>query len=216
VVTGDCRGWRGDLAARALGRRDPTRDPGLDAHLDGCPECRAELEELRAAAGALALADGRSLTPANADPTLGDRVAAHVEAGLQAARRRRRARAGAAAAGIAALAIAAVAVAGGEGDDAGTRQVALAGTGEGEGEGEAELVERAWGTEVVLETSGLADGEVYWVWLSTAGGDRVGAGTLTGTGGEVRAVLASALPFDDAARVWVTDEDDAVVLDGRP
>jgi hypothetical protein len=213
VVTPDCRGWRGDLAARALGRAEPARDPGLDAHLDGCADCRAELEDLLAMADALALADLRSLTPARPDPTLGERVVTKVTSELRVARRRRRARAGAAVAAAAALALAVVAISDAGGNDPASQRIALSGA--DDVGGQAELTARSWGTEVELDASGLEDGEVYWVWLSSDGGDRVVAGTLTGTGGEVRAVLASAVPYDHAARVWMTGEDDQVVLDGR-
>jgi anti-sigma factor RsiW len=211
-VNADCRTWRGDLAARALGHRDPARDPGLDAHLDGCPECRAELLDLRMLADTLAEADPTYLAAPEPDPGLGDRVLHRIAFAASAQRARRR-RAGAAIVAVAAailVVVAGVAVAG-RGSTTSATEVALAGP--GDLAGEAELVDRPWGTEVHLDVSGLDEGEVYWLWLSSAEGDRVVAGTLTGTGGEASAVLAAALPFDDAARVWMTDERDDVVLD---
>ena len=40
--------------ALALGVLDPEQRPALDAHLEGCPEWRAELARLKRVAGALA------------------------------------------------------------------------------------------------------------------------------------------------------------------
>jgi hypothetical protein len=77
----------------------------------------------------------------------------------------------------------------------------------------AELVAKAWGTEVSLAVDGLDPDGVYWLWLTDAGGRRMGAGTFSGIDGAARVVLASALPADSAARIWVTDADDQVVLD---
>jgi hypothetical protein len=52
--------------------------------------------------------------------------------------------------------------------------------------------------------------DVYWLWLSTPDGDRVAAGTFRGDG---HMQMSAALPYDEATRVWVTDEADEVVLD---
>jgi hypothetical protein len=75
-----------------------------------------------------------------------------------------------------------------------------------------ELSETAWGTQITLDVDGLASetDDVYWLWLSASDGDRVAAGTFRGDG-HMR--MSAALPLDDAARVWVTDADDEVVLD---
>ena len=97
------------------------------------------------------------------------------------------------------------------GDSAGGRRIEFAAT--AGATGSAELVSHSWGTEVSLDVDGLAEGEVYWLWLTGDDGKRVIAGTLIGTGGSVRAVLASAIPTENARRIWMTDEDDAVVLD---
>jgi hypothetical protein len=212
-VTGDqCRRWRGELARRALGHDDPAADPALDAHLDGCRDCQAELDELRAVADVAALADAGRLGAAPVAPPLADRIVARVaKESATSARRRRRlllAAASAAAAVIAVL-LGLVRTSSDEPDRA--TPIDLAGV--GGVDATATLTERAWGTEVTLEVSGLDQGEMYWLWLSDADGRRVIAGSLTGTGGEASAVLASALPTDDARRIWMTDEDDRVVLD---
>ena len=217
MATGDeCRKWRGDLAAKALGRPDPVTDAALDAHVDGCPTCRSELEELRTMATAAGLADPERLRVPPGVPALADQIVARVAAEAAAARRRRRGRLVVGA--VAAAALVAVAVASAlafVGDDDGDegRSIELAGS-DG-ADGSAVLVARPWGTEVTLEVSGLDDGEVYWLWLTDEDGDRVVAGTLTGTGHPATAVLSAALPTEEARRIWMTDEDDRVVLDAR-
>jgi hypothetical protein len=77
----------------------------------------------------------------------------------------------------------------------------------------AELSPTRWGTQIELEVAGLdGDGDIYWLWLSTDDGQRVAAGTFSGDG---TVHMAAALPLDKAARVWVTNADDAVVLDAQ-
>ena len=60
---------------------------------------------------------------------------------------------------------------------------------------------------------GLDNGDWYWFWVTGDDGDRVPAGTFRGTGDTVQVTLSSALPLSTRARIWVTDEDDKVVLD---
>lgn len=220
-----CRAWRGDLAVRALGRPDHEVSPGFDAHLDGCADCRAELAELRAAATAALRADIDRLHVPEPAPALADQIVARMTREAQdvaAARHtedRRRRRTRAAVAGMAAAAAAAAAVVvvaiGIDGDDGRRwgRPIELAGP-DG-ADGTAVLVDKAWGTEVDLEVSGLEEGEMYWLWLTDETGDRVVAGTFIGTEGDATAVLAAALPMEDCRRIWLTDEDDEVVLDAH-
>jgi hypothetical protein len=204
-----CRHLHGALAMRALGRTDEL-DAALDDHLASCPDCRAELADLTGAADAVLLADPATPRDTTHPPLdLGGRILAQV--GAETARRRRRRVLAVAAAVVFVLAGAGFMVArfgGGATDDA-----AIALVGEQGASGTATLTAHAWGTEVTLHADGLDAGEVYWLWLTDAGGTRVGAGTFTGTGEPMEAVLASALPADDARRIWLTDEDDAIVLD---
>jgi hypothetical protein len=205
-----CRHLHGALAMRALGRADEL-DAALDDHLVGCPDCRAELADLADAAGAVLLVD--PATPRDTThPPLDLPVRILAQVGAEAARQRRRR--------IVAIAAAVVFVISGAGfmiarfggsppsDATGVQLV-----GEGGATGTATLTERDWGTEVELQAEGLHAGEVYWLWLTDAGGQRVGAGTFIGTGRSLTAVLASALPTADTRRIWLTDEADAVVLD---
>jgi hypothetical protein len=209
-----CRQWRGPLAVRALGLADPAHAVGLDAHLDGCADCRSELDDLTAVADAVALADPERLGEVPVAPPLADRIVAEVS--REAAYDRRKARrrlvlAVAAVLAVLALLATSLMAVSGNGDDGGTEPIRLAG---GPGiAGTAELTSQAWGTEVALEVSGLEDGAVYWLWLSDEDGERSTAGTFSGTSGPTSFYLASALPLRDARRIWMTDEDDEVVLD---
>jgi predicted anti-sigma-YlaC factor YlaD len=215
VVTGrGCADWRGELAARALGVASAEDDIALDAHLDGCRACRSELDELRASADALALADPDRLDPPDSGPFLADQIVERVAAESAAGRRRRRRRLAAVAGALAVAAAVVVAVALGTGPRAeDTPALELAGS---DGvTGSAMLTDRPWGTEITLEVEGLDEGHTYWLWLTDDDGDRVVAGSLTGTGDRAHAVLASALASEDARRIWMTDEADRVVLDAR-
>lgn len=211
-MTAECRDQRGDLAAEALGRLEPARRTALRAHLDGCPECRDELSELEAVARALPAADPSRLTPAEeAPPDLSERVLGRV-ARERVRRRRRRAGTVAGLAAAAAAAVLVVALVSGS-PSSGDREVAFPVRPAGS-EAVAVLAERPWGTEVALEVRGLEPGSRYWLWLTGEDGRRVGAGSFRGTSGTARVVLASALPLPDVDRVWLTDGDDEVVLDG--
>jgi hypothetical protein len=210
-----CRDWRGALGAAALGAVDSDDDVALQAHLDGCADCRAELDELRAVAAALPLADLAHVERATGQPpaALGASVVGAVAGARASARRRRARRAVAAAAAVAALAGGVVAVGGAlvdDGDDAGV-VVALGGEG---APARAELRTVDSGTVVRFESRGLRPGGWYWLWVTDETGRRLPAGTFRGTREGVEVTLTAALPLDETRRVWVTDEDDEVVLDG--
>jgi hypothetical protein len=70
-----------------------------------------------------------------------------------------------------------------------------------------------FGTEIQLEVSGLDEGRWYWLWLTGDDGRRVTAGTFRGGDGPLEVSLTAAIALRDARRVWVTDDDDAIVLD---
>ncbi|HVJ95783.1 MAG TPA: zf-HC2 domain-containing protein, partial [Acidimicrobiia bacterium] len=60
-MSDSCRDYRAALGAAVLGDTDPAEHVALQAHLDGCADCRAELRELTAVANALPLADPERL-----------------------------------------------------------------------------------------------------------------------------------------------------------
>jgi anti-sigma-K factor RskA len=72
----DHEAWADTGAAYLLGALDEDERSGFEAHLAGCPACRAEVERLRVAADALP-ASPRQLAP---PPELKDRIMAIVNA----------------------------------------------------------------------------------------------------------------------------------------
>ncbi len=208
-----CREWRGALAAAALEREDPAQQIALRAHLDGCAACRAELDDLVAVARALPAADpDRLADPGQPSSRLAGRVVARVAGERTRRRRRRFGRVLVAAVIVAALGIGGLLVAN-LGDDTETTAVEFPVT---RGvTARAELRGAATGTEVRLVASGLEADEVYWLWLTDEGGDRVTAGTFRGGDDEVAVTLTGALPLADTVRIWVTDDVDSTVLDAR-
>jgi anti-sigma factor RsiW len=67
--------WLHDVATYALGALPEDERAGFEAHLMGCPACRAELDELRVAAEALPVA----APPMRPPPALKARIMAEVE-----------------------------------------------------------------------------------------------------------------------------------------
>src|ERR1700761_8003482 len=95
MTTDDHRALRLSLGAYALGDLPAEERAALAAHLEGCPECRAELRELEGVAALLALADPARIAAASARPpaALGARIEAQIAAESSRegrARRRRR------------------------------------------------------------------------------------------------------------------------------
>jgi hypothetical protein len=214
-----CREWRGALASAALGRIEPGEQIALQAHLDGCADCRAELTELQGVALVLPAADLASLESSPVEPAgaLGDRVLESVarERATSRAHRMRRVRhALFAAAAVIALVVGTLVFTIAHSSDDDPQRVRLAFTAhDGEGEATAMLTERPEGTEVTFTASGLDEGEWYWLWTTGADEKRVSAGTFRGAPGTSTLHLVSALPLDETTRVWVTADDDQVVFD---
>jgi predicted anti-sigma-YlaC factor YlaD len=75
-----CRAVVPDLGAHLLGALEPAESRRVEAHLDGCADCRAELAELAALPGLLALVDPADLSapPVTPSPDLFARVSAAV------------------------------------------------------------------------------------------------------------------------------------------
>jgi Putative zinc-finger len=204
MKTESCREWRPQLGARALGDLGPEERAGLEAHLEGCPGCRAEAAGLGEVARLLPLADPERFgCPApQPSPELGGRVAAAVGGESQARRRRRL---GLAFAGAAAVATAVLAI------------FVLAGDGGGNPEQHVEfaslpagmkiyatLEPRAYGTEIHMYVEGVRSGTLCRVYLQGPRGERVPAGTFRYRWGEdSSAVLSSALDLSRTRAVGV-------------
>jgi len=220
MATEACRDWRGDLGLEALGRLEEPQRTALLAHVDGCADCRAVLAELSTVARALDLADATKVEQAElVQPSgeLGDRILGRLQM-ERATRRRRRVRGVVTSAvAVAAAIVVAFALAftvGSNGGDHGT-VVALRSSLPGV-HARAVLLAENEGTRVKLHIDGLHnDGDWYWLWVTGADGRRVGAGTFSAHSEQQDLTMTAALATSRAQRVWVTDESDRVVLDGR-
>ena len=195
----DCRQWRESLGALVLDQLPDDERIALNAHLEGCAECREERDLLLPVAEALPLADPAQLGESPSPPrSLALRVARGI-AGERLKRRRRRVRLGlaGAAAACATAAVAAIALTGG-----GTptpvappaKSVAFTSTPRGVEIG-ASLAPRPWGSEISLQVRGITPGTRCEVWLRGADGSRVAAGSFRYRyeGGSDGAALSSSM-----------------------
>jgi Anti-sigma-K factor rskA/Putative zinc-finger len=206
-----CRSMRELMGAYVLGSLDAERRSALVAHLDGCPECRAEVAELATVARALPLADPlRSGERPHPPEHLGDAILDRIAWERVESRRNRFRRASVT--GLAAVAVvAAIVVVAGIIDN--SERVSLELAASGGGGGDAVLEYHRWGTEISLEIEGLPEEEVYGVWLESPTGDRVPAGTFwTPEEGGVDVTLAAAMNLRDCKGLGISDEDGKTVM----
>jgi hypothetical protein len=203
-----CREWRHLLGAYALGHLDAEEQAGLEAHLEGCPACRAEAESMDSLARLLPLADpARFERPApQPSPQLGERIAATIGDERQRSRQRqRRRRFGFAFAGVAAAAAAVLALAILPGGDGGNpeQHVDFASLPAGI-KIDATLEPHAYGTEIRMYVSGIRSGTLCRVFLRGPHGITVPAGTFRYRwGDDSTAVLSSALDLSRTRAIGV-------------
>lgn len=203
----DCRDWRLALGAYALGDLPPAERAGLEAHLEGCAECRAEAASLESVAQLLPLADPeRFSSPApQPAPDLGRRVAAAIGGEQRLRERRRRWRFGGFALAATAAAAAALALfvfpSGGGGDPV---QHVEFGRLPGGVKIYATLEPHAYGTEIHMYVKGVRSGTLCRVYLRGPRGERVPAGTFTYRwGDDSTATLSSALDLSRTRAIGV-------------
>jgi hypothetical protein len=203
------------LAASSLGLLEPQEEIALRAHLDGCEDCRDELAELMAIASALPRADLSHVVGTQPQPAfdLGERVRGTLARERDTHRRRTRVRSIAAFAVAAAIAIVLTFSVFARSSSTAGRHVALVGS---RGvTATATLTARHEGTQVKFHVNGLHDGDVYWLWLTDASGQRMAAGTFRGTDTRSDLVMTAGISERDVRRVWVTDTANRVVLDSQ-
>lgn len=205
MKTEGCREWRESLGAYALGRLPEGERAALEAHLEGCSECRAELAELESVARVMPLADPeRFAEPAQPPAGLGKRIEATIASERRASRRRRRrfglALGGATAA--AAAAVLAIFVLGGGSSSSPEQRVTFSSLPPGI-KIAATLEPRAYGTEVHMYVEGVRSGTLCRVVLRGPHGARLPAGTFRYRYGEEEAVLSSALDLSRTRSVVV-------------
>ena len=207
MKTDGCRQWRESLGAYALGHLDGEERARLEAHLDGCAECRAEAESLGAVVTLLPHADPERFGPAPAPPAeLGKRIAAKIGAERRARRQRRRLRLGIGLGGVAAAAAAAVLAIFVLTSDEGTgpeQHVTFRSLPPGVRIG-ATLEPQAFGTEIHMYVKGIRSGTLCRVYMRGPSGASVSAGTFRYRwGGDAAATLSAALDLSRARALIV-------------
>lgn len=201
-----CRDWRHSLGAYVLGDLPAEERAQIKAHLDGCPDCRAEAEALDGVARLLPLADpDRFSRPApQPAPELGERIAAAIGGERQLTQRRRRWRFGLALSGAAAAAALAILVLPGGGSSGTPAQhVEFASLPAGI-KIDATLEPHAYGTEIRMYVKGIRSGTLCRVYLRGPHGVHVPAGTFRYRwGDDSTAVLSSALDLSRTRAIGV-------------
>lgn len=205
MKTDSCRDWRASLGAYSLGHLSADERAGLEAHLEGCPDCRAEVESLTDVAKLLTFADPAHFGPApKPSPDLGERIAATIGAERRVSRRRRQRRFGFALSGAVAATAAVVAILilpGGVSEP--VQHVKFAGLPPNVAISAA-LEPHTFGTEIRMYVKGIRSGTLCRVFLRDAKGDTVSAGTFRYRwGDDSEAVLSSALDLSSTAKIEV-------------
>jgi Putative zinc-finger len=179
MKTDNCREWRESLGAYALDQLSEDERAGLEAHLEGCPGCRAELEQISALVHPMALADPARFDSAPVPPpALARRVATAVGA-ERSRERRRRFRLGFALGGAAAAAAAVLVLLvlpGGESPGP-EQHVTFASLPKGT-KISAKLIPNAFGTEIHMYVKGVSSGTLCRVYLRSRDGEVLSAGTF--------------------------------------
>jgi hypothetical protein len=208
MKTDECREWRHSLGAYVLGDVTADERTGLEAHLEGCADCRAEAESLRTVAALLPLADpDRVERPApQPSPELAARIAATIGGERERGHQRQRRRFGFAFGGAvaaAAAAVLAIAILPGGGSSQPEQRVDFASLPAGITI-DAFLEPHAYGTEIRMYVKGVRSGTLCQVFLRGPHGERVPAGTFRYRyGDDSEAVLSSALDLSRTRAIGV-------------
>ena len=213
-MTAEHRFWREQLGAFVLGMLSDDDAAAVRAHLDGCPQCRADHAELVPLVEPLSRVDPDAVSAALAPPPhLGGQIVAAVNAERDSRRRARLVRiTGSLAA--AALLVAVVVLVTPRRAPAPTEPVVVQVERTGVN-AEASLIAHTWGTEIILVADGLTAGASYSVSFQRAGGETVSAGTFIGVGEKpLTCRLNAAVLRDDAESFTVTDAAGEVVMRG--
>jgi hypothetical protein len=220
VIDNSCEQWHGLIAMRSLGGLSGDEVTALDAHLEGCAECRSLAEEMSSTVAMLAYVDPTSVEPtAQVAPDLAERVLGDLHRAGAMHRRRRRV-ATSAVSLVGALAAAAILFALLSGTSPSTNQRTLA-LGPTAAESlqvkgvtaKAVLVDQSWGTSVDFSEQGLPGGGVYTVSMKTAAGTWWTAGTYRSISGRtVSATMACAVAMKDITGLRVVNAKGVTVL----
>ncbi|WP_328332634.1 MULTISPECIES: anti-sigma factor domain-containing protein [unclassified Streptomyces] len=192
----------------SIGRLDATRSVAVQAHLDGCPDCRAELRELRGVAGPLGQADPDRVAEQPPAPPASLRTAIFTEIAKERQPRRRRPKVLMLAAAVIAVCLGAGAVVAQQAASPHGRPVSF--TAQPAGVRASATVEgKGWGTMVHLDIAGLPQGKRYMVWLEQPDGSRMPAGSFIAGGPHTMSMqLAVGLPMPDAMALGISTPTD--------
>jgi hypothetical protein len=175
-----CREWRESLGAYALGQLSEGERLGVEAHLEGCPACRDEVDQLVALAEPMALADPARFDVAAPLPSgLAGRVLGAI--GRERRLRRRRRTGFGLAFGGTAVAVAAIlllfVLGGGESTVSPEQHVAFGSLPKGV-QVSAKLIPNAFGTEIHMYVKGVSSGTLCRVYLESRDGSELPAGSF--------------------------------------
>ena len=217
-MAGDHASYRRWTAAYVLGALAPDERSELEAHLAGCEACRDEVATFAALPGLLARVEREEMV-AGVDEAVESAIAErarHEVTRLRVSRQRwRLAAAGAAA--VAAASLLWVVVTPEDDDPAATASrdaSALVIDQSVVAEAALSTAARAWGTEIMLELSGLPERDGYLLWAVDSGGGWHVAATWGPTpSGDARLTGSTAVAATDLDRVLVTSDsrDDVLV-----
>ena len=210
MTADDHRDWRLSLGAYALGDLPPDERAAMAAHIEGCPECRAELRELEGVAALLPLADPARIEgpPVRPPADLGARIEAQIAAesakeGRVKRRRRLRFGFGGAVAVAVVAALLAIVVLPIGGKSSPTQEVKFALVPKGVSI-HATLEPHAFGTEIQMYVKGMPSGTLCRVFLRDAAGRTYSAGSFRYRWEEdSEAELSSALDLSQATEIGV-------------
>jgi hypothetical protein len=217
----DHRRFEEKLGAYALGQLDDNERTELETHLNGCPICQNELEQIVPIAALLPKVDPDKLEEPLAFPPahLAERVYERVG---QERRRESRRRPAGMGLGIAAaflvvfLALSTFFLLEEPGERV-TLQPVAARTALPAGfqnlEATATLRAEDYSTQIELDVTGLTPGQTYTVWLERADGTRVPAGGFQAFDqGPITVYLSGALPPEEAVGLGLGTSDGETVL----
>jgi predicted anti-sigma-YlaC factor YlaD len=216
-----CEQWHGLMAMRSLGGLSSDEATALDAHLEGCADCKSLADEMSSTVAMLAYVDPASIEPtALVAPELAERVLGDLHRAGALQRRRRRVTTSAVSfVGAIAAALILFTLISGTSPSTTQRTLALGPTaaeslkGSASFTAKAVLVDQSWGTSVDFSEQGLPGGGVYTVSMKTATGTWWTAGTYRSISGRtVNATMACAVAMNDITGLRVVNAKGVTVL----
>jgi anti-sigma factor RsiW len=208
MTTDECRVWRERIGALVLGQLGLEERVATEAHLEGCPDCRAEADALAPMASMLRRADPERLAPSPLPPPeLAERITQRIAAERRKSRRRK-VRFGFGLAAAAAAATAAVLLAlslTGSPNDAQPVQTVTFRHLPRNVSVSASLAPRPYGSDVRVMVHGFRPGALCMVWLRDRDGTKIPAGSFRYVwGGEDATELSSGIDPPHVTAVGLT------------